>query len=87
MARIQRITTPILHVGRDSDHPQGIFKLAHEWMLEAGKASTWVSFDHPDHGYPYWNRASDDGARPDPIQRQVFDIILRFFDMHLKVRG
>ena len=52
MERIRRISTPILHIGRDQDHLQGIFKLAHEWMLEAGKDSTWVSFDHPDHGYP-----------------------------------
>jgi dienelactone hydrolase len=53
MARIRRITAPILHIGRDHDHLQGIFELAHEWMVEAGKDSTWVSMDHPDHGYPF----------------------------------
>lgn len=30
MARIARIRTPFLHLGRDDDHLQGIFKLTHE---------------------------------------------------------
>jgi dienelactone hydrolase len=87
MARIRRIATPILHVGRETDHLQGIFKLAHEWMLEAGKDSTWVSFDHAEHGYAYSYRASDGSDRPDPIQDQVFEIIMQFFDKHLKFRA
>src|SRR5215212_7706601 len=56
MERIRRINTPILHIGRDEDHLQGIFQLAHEWMVEAGKDSTWMSLNHPDHGYPYLYR-------------------------------
>jgi dienelactone hydrolase len=84
MDRIRRINTPILHLGRDHDHLQGIFGLAHEWMLEAGKNSTWVSFDHPDHGYPFVYRRQDGSHQPDPIQRQAFDIIMDFFDKHLK---
>ena len=59
MKRIRRIHTPILHIGRERDHLQGIFMLAHEWMVEAGKDSTWVSFDHPSHGYPYIYRKPD----------------------------
>ena len=84
MERIRRMQTPILRVGRDSDHLQGIFKLAHEWMLEAGKDSTWVSFDHPAHGYPFIYRQADGSYRPEPIQQQVFDICMDFFDRHLK---
>ena len=72
MQRIRRIATPILHVGRDHDHLQGIFKLCHEWMREAGKDSTWVSFDHPDHGYPYVYGQADGSYAPDPIQQQAF---------------
>jgi dienelactone hydrolase len=84
MARLARIRTPMLHIGRDTDHLQGIFELAHEWMLEAGKSSTWMSLDHPDHGYPYLY-ASDDGSfAPDPVQRQAFDAFMAFFDRHLK---
>jgi len=84
MRRIQRIATPILHVGRDHDHLQGIFKLCHEWMQEAGKDSTWVSFDHPDHGYPYIYAQPDGSYAPDPMQQQAFDVIMDYFDKRLK---
>ncbi len=84
MERIRQINTPILHVGREQDHLQGIFRLAHEWMLEAGKDSAWVSFDHPAHGYPFIYRQADGAYRPDPIQQQAFEICMDFFDRHLK---
>ena len=84
MQRIARITTPILHVGRDTDHLQGIFKLVHEWMREAGKDSTWVSFDHPDHGYPFIYRQVDGSYRPDPVQAEAFAVIMAFFDRRLR---
>lgn len=84
MERIRRIKTPFLHVGRDGDHLQGIFKLTHEWMVEAGTDSTWVSFDHPVHGYAFIYAAPDGSYRPDPIQQKAFDVIMQFFDKHLK---
>ena len=84
MERILRINTPILHIGRDRDHLQGIFQLAHEWMVEAGKDSTWISLDHPDHGYPYLYRQPDGTFDPDPVQEQAFDTFMAFFDKHLK---
>lgn len=84
MERIRRIHAPILHIGREKDHLQGIFRLVHEWMLEAGKDSTWVSFDHPVHGYPFIYREADESQNPDPIQQQAFDIFMGFFDKHLK---
>jgi len=84
MERIRRIETPILHLGRDRDHLQGIFMLAHEWMREAGKDSTWVSFDHPDHGYPYIYRHADGSYAPDPVQQQAFDVFMDYFDKRLK---
>jgi dienelactone hydrolase len=84
MERIRRISTPILHIGRERDHLQGIFKLAHAWMLEAGKDSTWASFDHPDHGYPFIYQQPDGSYRPDPVQQQAFDLFMRFFDERLK---
>ena len=86
MARIRRIGMPILHIGRDRDHLQGIFQLAHEWMLEAGKDSTWVSMDHPDHGYPYLYRQPDGSFNPDAVQEQAFETFMAFFDKHLKAR-
>jgi dienelactone hydrolase len=84
MERIRRIATPILHIGRDADHLQGIFKLAHEWMQEAGKDTTWVSFDHPVHGYPFIYRQADGSFQPDAIQQSAFDLFMQFFDRHLK---
>lgn len=84
MARIRRIRTPFLHLGRDQDHLQGIFKLTHEWMTEAGKDSTWVSFDHPVHGYGFLYAGKDGSYKPDAIQRKAFDVVMAFFDRHLK---
>src|SRR5690606_17067275 len=59
MERIRRIDTPLLFMGRESDHLQGIFALTHEWLVEAGKNSTWASFDHPRHGYVLRRRDDD----------------------------
>lgn len=84
MARIRRITTPILHIGRDHDHLQGIFELAHEWMVEAGKDSTWVSMDHPDHGYPFIYAQPDGSFAPDAVQQKAFDTFMAYFDTRLK---
>ena len=84
MERIRRIETPILHIGREKDHLQGIFKLAHEWMLEAGKDSTWASFDHPDHGFPYIYAQPDGAFKPDPVQREAFELFMNYFDARLK---
>ncbi len=84
MERIKRIKTPILHIGRDSDHLQGIFQLAHEWMQEAGKDTTWVSFDHPVHGYPFMYRDEHGAYQPDAIQREAFELFMDYFDRHLK---
>lgn len=84
MERIRRINTPMLHIGRDPDHLQGIFKLAHEWMLEAGKDSTWASFDHPAHGFPFIERGVDGAYNPNPAQQAAFDLFMEFFDRHLQ---
>jgi dienelactone hydrolase len=84
MERIRRIQTPILHIGRDHDHLQGIFKLAHEWMRAAKKDSTWVSFDHPVHGFPFIYRDADGAFRPDAVQLRAFDAFMAYFDLRLK---
>jgi dienelactone hydrolase len=84
MERIRRITVPVLHIGRDPDHLQGIFKLAHEWMHEAGKDSTWASFDHPVHGFPFIYRNEDGSFKPDAVQRKAFDLFMDYFDRKLK---
>ena len=84
MERIRRISTPMLHIGRDEDHLQGIFELVHEWMLEAGKDSRWVSMDHPDHGYPFLYRNAEGAFKPDPVQEKAFETFMGYFDERLK---
>jgi dienelactone hydrolase len=84
MERIRRIRTPILHIGRETDHLQGIFRLAHEWMQEAGRDTKWVSLDHPVHGYPFMYRNDDGKYAPDPVQRKAFELFMEYFDRRLK---
>ena len=80
MERIRQVSTPLLIFGRDSDHLQGIFRLTHEWLREAGKNVSWISFDHHVHGYVF----TFGPAKPDPIQEKAFEVLLGFFDKYLK---
>jgi dienelactone hydrolase len=83
MERIAGIRTPLLILGRDDDHLQGIFRLAYEWMREAGKDVTWASFAHPVHGYVFSYRQADGSYAPDPMQEQAFEMVMEFFDRRL----
>ncbi len=84
MERITRIKTPMLVMGRDQDHLQGVFKLTYDWLKEAGKDATWISFDHPVHGYAFIYRQQDGSFKPDAIQEKAWDVYMAFFDKHLK---
>ena len=84
MERVRRVNTPMLIMGRDTDHLQGVFKLTYDWLKEAGKDATWVSFDHPVHGYAFIYRKEDGSYQPDPIQKKAWDVYMAFFDKHLK---
>lgn len=84
MARLERIRTPLLHLGREGDHLQGIFQLAHEWMLEAGGPSQWACHAHPEHGYAFMYPGPDGRLQPDPVQQRAFESWMAFFDRHLK---
>ena len=81
--RIAPIDVPILVMGRDGDHLQGIFRLSYELLEEAGKDAEWVSFDHPLHGYVS-PLAADGTAGPDQVQRHAIDQVIAFLDRHLK---
>ena len=87
MERIGKINTPILVLGRDDDHLQGLFRLLYEWLVEAGKDATWASFDHPEHGYSLLGRDEGEPFDPDEIQEQVFERYMKFFDERLKGIG
>jgi dienelactone hydrolase len=58
-SRIASIQTPILVMGRDDDHLQGIFRTTYELLEEAGKDVEWVSYDHDFHGYVFPVRGAD----------------------------
>jgi dienelactone hydrolase len=71
--RIAPIRTPMLVMGRDDDHLQGIFRVSYDVLAEAGKDVEWVSWDHPLHGYIF---PVDDEV--DPTQTKAIDGILDF---------
>ena len=84
MQRIKKSETPLLILGRENDHLQGVFQLAYEWFIEAGKKVTWASFDHPEHGYSLLRQRPGGPSRPDDVQEEVFALYMAFFDEHLK---
>ena len=51
--RIKAINTPVLVMGRDEDHLQGIFRTSYDLLAEAGKDVEWVSYNHDYHGYVF----------------------------------
>ena len=81
--RIAPIDLPILVMGRDGDHLQGIFRLSYELLEEGGKDAEWVSWDHPLHGYLF-PLAADGTARPDQVQEHAIDGVIDFLDRHMK---
>ena len=84
--RIAPIDVPILVMGRDRDHLQGIFQLSYELLKEGGKDAEWVSWDHPLHGY-IAPLAADGATGPDQIQERAIDGIIAFLDRYLKPGG
>jgi dipeptidyl aminopeptidase/acylaminoacyl peptidase len=83
-ARIAPISTPLLVMGREDDHLQGIFRLTYELLAEGGKEVEWVSFDHPRHGYIYPVR-DDSGHYPDDaVAAAAIDTAIGFLDRYLK---
>jgi dienelactone hydrolase len=84
--RIAAIDVPILVMGRDGDHLQGIFRVSYELLAEAGKDTEWVSWDHPLHGYiaPV---AAAGASGPDQVQERAIDGIIAFLDRYMKPHG
>ena len=81
--RIRSIDTPILVMGRETDHLQGIFRLTYDLLKEAGKDVEWVSFDHPLHGYIYPTRGADGRYQVDEVQNQAIDVVIDFLSRRL----
>jgi BAAT / Acyl-CoA thioester hydrolase C terminal len=83
MERISTIDTPILVMGRDDDHLQGIFRVSYELLAEAGKPVEWVSWDHDLHGYVYPLRGSDGRYDVNEVAKSAIDGVLDYLDSHL----
>ena len=81
--RIAGIDTPILVMGRESDHLQGIFRTSFELLEEAGKPVEWVSWDHDLHGYIYPQRGADGAYEVNEVQESAIAGVLDFLDRHL----
>ena len=82
LKRIEPISLPILVMGRDDDHLQGIFRLSYDLLVSAGKDATWVSWDHPLHGYIF-PAATDGTVEVDDVQERAIDGVIEFLDRHL----
>jgi hypothetical protein len=83
-ARCRTITTPILVLGRNDDHLQGIFAASYQLLAEMGKPVSWISYDHPLHGYIFPIRSDDGEYQVDDVQHQAIDAVIAFLDGHLK---
>jgi hypothetical protein len=84
LERMSSIDIPVLVMGRDDDHLQGIFRLSYELLAESGKDAAWVSWDHPLHGYVFPETGADGQVACDEVQERAIDGIIAFLDEHLK---
>jgi len=81
--RISTIDTPILVMGREDDHLQGIFRTSYELLAEAGKPVEWVSWDHDLHGYVYPLRGPDGEYEVNEVQVKAIAGVLDYLDRHV----
>jgi dipeptidyl aminopeptidase/acylaminoacyl peptidase len=82
--RIRGIRTPILVLGREADHLQGIFRTSYDLLREEGKDAEWVSYNHPMHGYLFPIRGADGAYAVDKTQETAIGVALDFFARHFK---
>lgn len=83
--RIEGIRTPILVMGRDKDHLQGIFRTTYELLQEAGKDVEWVSYDHDFHGYVFPVRGEDGAYQLNDVQTGAIDHVVSWLARRLGV--
>ena len=82
--RMSTIDVPMLVMGRDDDHLQGIFRLSYDLLAKNGKEVEWVSWAHPLHGYIFPVRGDDGIDMVDNIQDRAIDGVIGFLDRYLK---
>ena len=84
LERMKSIRTPILIMGRDEDHLQGVFRATYDLMVEAGADVEWVSYAHPMHGYIFPERGEDGGYAVDEMQAAAIEECITYLDKHMK---
>lgn len=84
-ARIATISTPILVMGRDDDHLQGIFRTTYDLLAEAGKDVEWVSYDHDLHGYVYPLKGPDGAYEVNDAQAKAIDHVIAYLSRYLRL--
>ncbi|MGH9101787.1 MAG: alpha/beta hydrolase family protein [Acidimicrobiales bacterium] len=89
MRRIERIPAglPILVVGRDGDHLQGLFRKLYELLDRAGRNASWASFDHPEHAYQWGPRLGEGGYRPGEVERATLERVVGFLNREVRDRS
>jgi hypothetical protein len=83
LERIAPIQIPMLVMGRDDDHLQGIFRLSYDLLASSGKDATWVTWDHPLHGYIFPVVGGDGSVEVDDVQERAIDGVIAFLEAHL----
>jgi dienelactone hydrolase len=83
-ARIAGIQTPILVMGREGDHLQGIFRATYDLLSEAGKDVEWVSYDHDLHGYVFPVRGEGGEYEVDAVQIEAIAGVIAYLGRYLK---
>lgn len=83
-ARIATIDTPILVMGREGDHLQGIFRTSYDLLQETGKEVEWVSFTHDVHGYIYPERKPGGDYMVDAVQKEAIAAVIGYLDRYLQ---
>ena len=76
LERIAPIDLPILVMGRDDDHLQGIFRVSYDLLVAACKQATWALWNHPLHGYIFPEACLDGTPQVDDIQERAIDGII-----------
>jgi len=82
--RAAGIETPILVMGREDDHLQGIFRMSYELLAELGKDVEWVSWEHDLHGYVMPIRGADGEYEVNDVQLDAIAGVMEYLDRHLK---
>jgi dienelactone hydrolase len=101
LKRIEPISPdlPILVLGRDKDHLQGLFRKLFELLQRSGKNVEWASYDHEEHAY-HWGPvrtqrvigyegsvADVQGSYDtDSVQVETLERVVAFLGEHVKGR-